>query len=260
MLDFSFSTQDFEYFMLIVVRTLGFINTAPFFSTADNPRVARLGLGIFLSYILYFILPPSPPAAYSTVLGYAVIVMKEALTGMMIGLGANICTHIIAFGGRIIDMEIGLSMVSQMDPTTKQNVTFSGMVYQYGFMLIMLATGMHRFFLQAFVEAYTLIPVNGAVFNGPKLMDALIQFMSRFVLIGFQIALPFFIVLMLLNSILGILAKVAPQLNMFTVGIQIKILVGLMVFFLTIRMMPYVADYIFDEMKRMMVLFVEGMM
>ena len=65
---------------------------------------------------------------------------------------------------------------------------------------------------------------------------------------------------MILNAILGILAKAAPQLNMFTVGIQLKILVGLMVMFLTYAMLPGVADFIFREMKVMVTRFVEGML
>jgi flagellar biosynthetic protein FliR len=60
--------------------------------------------------------------------------------------------------------------------------------------------------------------------------------------------------------VLGILAKVAPQMNMFAIGIQIKMLVGLGVMFLTVRMLPYAADFIYTEMKTMMVSFVEAMM
>lgn len=260
MVDLSFSMQDFEYFMLIVVRTSGFLFTAPIYNAQSIPKITKVGLAVFISYILYYSIQPKVWVEYSTVLGYAVIVMKELLTGILIGFSVNICTYIIAFGGRIVDMEIGLSMVSQLDPATRENATFTGLLYQYSFMLIMLVTGMYRFFLEAFIETYELIPVNGAVFHVPKLLDAILQFMGRFVLIGFQIALPVFIVMMLLNAILGILAKVAPQLNMFTVGIQLKILVGLSVIMLTTILIPNIADFIFTEMRRMMVLFVEGMM
>ena len=65
--------------------------------------------------------------------------------------------------------------------------------------------------------------------------------------------------MMILNCILGILAKVAPQMNMFAVGMQIKILVGFGVLFLTISLLPGIASFIFTEMKKMMVLFIEGM-
>ena len=66
--------------------------------------------------------------------------------------------------------------------------------------------------------------------------------------------------MIILNVILGVLAKVSPQLNMFAVGMQLKILAGLGIMFLTVRMLPGAADFVFTEMKRMIVSFVEGMM
>ena len=66
--------------------------------------------------------------------------------------------------------------------------------------------------------------------------------------------------MIMLNAILGILAKVSPQMNMFAVGIQIKVLVGISVLFLTTGMLPGAADFIFRQMKKMVVSFVEGMM
>lgn len=84
--------------------------------------------------------------------------------------------------------------------------------------------------------------------------------MSEYIIIGFRICLPIFAVMIMLNAVLGILAKVSPQLNMFAVGIQIKVLVGLSVMFLTTRMLPGAADFIYREMRKVIVSFVEGMM
>lgn len=77
--------------------------------------------------------------------------------------------------------------------------------------------------------------------------------------IAFRIFLPIFSVILIMNCILGILSKVAPQMNMFSVGIQMKLLAGLAVMFLTVFLLPKVANYIFYEMKLMVQLFIEGM-
>ena len=71
--------------------------------------------------------------------------------------------------------------------------------------------------------------------------------------------LPVFACIMILNCILGIMAKVSPQINMFAVGMQLKVLVGLGVLLLTVTLLPSIANFIFTEMRKMMVLFVEGM-
>ena len=88
---------------------------------------------------------------------------------------------------------------------------------------------MYQFILKALVETFSLIPIGGATFRYDRIVTALIEFMSDYVIISFRIFLPVFASMLLLNAILGILAKVAPQLNMFSVGIQIKILMGTMV-------------------------------
>ncbi len=65
--------------------------------------------------------------------------------------------------------------------------------------------------------------------------------------------------MLLLNAVLGIMAKIAPQVNMFSVGMQLKILIGLGVLFLTIGMLPSISDFIFSEMKVMFERFAGGM-
>ncbi|MCI9373906.1 MAG: flagellar biosynthetic protein FliR, partial [Lachnospiraceae bacterium] len=64
---------------------------------------------------------------------------------------------------------------------------------------------------------------------------------------------------LLLNCVLGILAKIAPQMNMFAVGMQMKVLTGLSIMFLTVRMLPGAADFIFREMRELIAVFVGGM-
>ena len=83
--------------------------------------------------------------------------------------------------------------------------------------------------------------------------------MSDSFVIAFRIFLPVFAVTMIMNCILGILSKVAPQMNMFSVGIQLKLLAGLAVMFLTIFLLPDVANYVFKEMKALTILFIKGM-
>ncbi|HKM05137.1 MAG TPA: flagellar biosynthetic protein FliR [Lachnospiraceae bacterium] len=260
MINLSFPIEELEYFLLIFTRVTCFIYIAPFYGMNNTPNRVKICLGVFISFLLYEAITPHVYVDYTTVWQYGIIIMKEALVGLLIGLGANICTSIISFAGRMMDMEMGLSMASLMDPTTKENATITGLFFQYLVTLILITSGMYQFILKALVETYTLIPVNGAIFHVNRLMTAMISFMSEFIIIGFRICLPVFATNMILNAVLGILAKVSPQMNMFAVGMQLKILVGLAILFLTIGMLPNGANYIFTEMKIMMVSFVEAMM
>ena len=155
-------------------------------------------------------------------------------------------------------METGLSMVTLMDPTSRESTSITGVLYQYVLMFMMIATGMYRYLFGALADTFVLVPVNGAVFRSEALMQSMVEFLGEYVIIGFRIVLPIFCATLLLNAVLGVLAKVSPQMNMFAVGIQLKILVGLSVLFLTAGMLPGIADLVFGEMKRMIVSFLGG--
>lgn len=241
-----------------MTRITAFVFVAPIFSQRGVPTQYKVALSLFISGFMYGVLGEHTPLEYQTVLGYAVIIIREAMTGLIVGFAASICNTVVDFAGRIIDMEVGVSMANLMDPTTNQSSGVSSVIYQYGIMLMLLLTGLHRYFIQALAETFRLIPINGAIFDSDRLLESMIRFMGDYITIGFRICLPVFAVMLLLNAVLGIMTKVAPQMNMFSVGMQLKVLVGLCVLFLTIGMLPDVSNFIFSEMKVMITLFVEA--
>lgn len=260
MIDFSFPIEELEYFLLIMTRVTCFIYIAPFFSMQNTPNRVKIGAGFFISILIYYMTEPHVYPVFDTVWDMATVILKEAAAGLIIGLGANLCTSIVLFAGQIVDMEMGFAMASQFDPITKQNATLTGLYYQYLVMLLMLITGMYQYFVSAIAETFILIPVGMAQMNFDNLLSSFVQFLGDYMIIGMRICLPVFCTVMLLNAILGVLAKVAPQMNMFAVGIQLKVLTGLTVLFVTVGMLPSAANLIFTQMKRMVVAFVEGMM
>lgn len=255
--DFNFA--DLEYFLLILVRISMFVYVVPFFSMNAVPRRYRVALSVVISVLLYGVLPREE-ILYETVFDYALLLAKEMITGALIGMGVNLCSSILALTGVIADMEVGFSMVTLMDPATRQQTTITSTLYRNLIMLILVLSGMYEYIIRALAESYELIPVYGAKFDAAKLLNAAIAFMGRYVMVGFQICLPIFAAILMLNAVLGILAKVAPQMNMFAIGLQLKILVGLGVIFLTVFLLPKAAEMIFDEARRMTVAFVEALM
>lgn len=260
MIDYSFSLSELEYFLLILVRVSCFVHVAPFFSLPNVPQQVKIGLSVFIAVLLYYSIIPKQYVEYSTIFGYASIVIKEATTGIIIGLGAQMCTSITTFAGSIIDMEMGLKMLTQMDPTTQDQSSISGVFYQYFVLMILLISGFYQYLIRALAETFTLIPLNGAIFRYESLIENCIMLITDTAIIGFKVSMPIFTAIVVLNAVLGILAKVASQLNMFSVGIQLKLLTGLSVFFLTIPLLPTVANMIFEHMKIVIVAFVNSMM
>lgn len=258
MVNTTFSLGNFEYFLLIFVRITSFVFVAPFFGQTGVPRQVKVGLSFFVTLIVYNV-AAFPTLEYESVVGFAVLVLREGITGLLIGFAAYICNSIILFAGNIIDMDIGLSMASEFNPQMGTQTTISGDLYYYFVMLLLIATDMHGYIIRAICDSFLVVPIAGANFDWSHLMVSMTRYMGDLCVIGFRIFLPYFATIMILNCILGIMAKVAPQMNMFAVGIQLKLLVGFTVMFLTAFLMPSIANFIFKEVKTMVVLFIEGM-
>lgn len=258
MIDYTFSLIGFEYYLLILVRIASFLFAAPIFNqSAVTPRV-KVGFAVLIAAVLYGVVD-HPRLSYVSVYGFALIVAREVFTGLIIGYGANICNTVLVFAGNITDMDIGLSMVQEFNPEMNTEVSITGNLYTYFVGLLLISSGMHTYVLRAACESFALVPIGGAEFQWNDLMVTMVRYMADMFAIGFRIFLPVFAVMMVLNCILGIMAKVAPQMNMFAVGMQLKVLTGLTTLFLTIYLLPHISDFLFDEIKKMVVLLIDGM-
>lgn len=256
MIDYTFTLLTFEYYILVLVRIASFVAVAPFFGLSAVPTRVKAGFSAVLAIVIAQVSPVE--VAYSGMIEYSVIVVREAITGLIIGLMANISTYIIGFAGRMIDMEIGLSMAQEYNPMTRTQESITGNLYFYSIMLLLLTTDMYHYIIRAIADTFTLVPVNTQVFNWEYLAGNLVTFISDMLLIGFRIMLPVFVCTMVLNCILGIMAKVAPQMNMFAVGIQIKIFSGYAILVVTVILLPKAASMISEEIKMLLRLVIRG--
>lgn len=257
MINYTFSLLTFEYFLLVLVRIASFVAVAPFFGLSSVPTRVKAGFSALLAILIVQVLPGE--IVYSGVLEYGIIAVREAITGLMLGMMANACTYIIGFAGHMIDMQVGLSMAQEFNPLTRTQESISGNMYYYSIMLLLLISDLYHYIVKAVADSFELIPVNTQIFNWEYLADSMVTLVMDMFIIGFRIMLPVFACCMVVNCILGIMAKVAPQMNMFAVGIQIKVFVGYAVLVVTVMLLPRAAALIGDEIKTMLRMVVKGM-
>lgn len=246
-----------EYAILVFARVSMVLVMAPFFSNTNIPRRLKAAIAFFLSVIIMNTVDYTA-VSYSGAIGYSILLLKEAITGLLIGLGAGFCMYILNFSGNLIDMEIGFAMAMEMDPTTQVQTTITATIFTAVFMLMFIANDMHYYIIKALSDSYKLIPVGSAVLS-PMMYQIMVQYITDFFVIGFQIILPVFSCILVVNVVLGILAKVAPQMNMFVVGMQLKILLGLFLLYVLMSFLPGITDFIFDEMQKLTKLFLQSM-
>lgn len=258
MVNYTFTLENFEYWLLIMTRISCFVFLAPFLGQEGVPARTKIGLSFFISMIIYGVIA-RPELEYQSVIGYALAVLGEGITGLLIGFAANICNSIVLFAGNMIDMDIGLSMATQFNPDMKTESTLTGTLYYYLILLLLMCSNLQTYLVRSIADSFTLIPLTGQKFDMDSLFSAMMQYIVDLFIIGFRIFLPVFACIMILNCVLGVMAKVAPQMNMFSVGMQLKVMVGFIVLLLMIFLLPNVADYIFREIKTMVNLIAEGM-
>lgn len=257
MISYDVALAQFEIFILILMRMASFIYVAPFFNTANTPRRTKVAIAFFLTVLVYS-MNTDIVIEYDGVFEYVAIVLKEVVVGLILGAMTSFCVQIIMFAGKIIDLDTGLAMAQIFDPTTQMQVGIFGNFYYYILLLLLMISGMHHYLIAAIFETYKVIPI-GKMTISPSIYETIVGFMSDYLIIGFRIALPVFAATLILNVILAILARVAPQMNMFVVGMQFKIFVGIFAIMLTVVLMPMVSTFIESEIKSIMAKLVRGM-
>lgn len=248
MVETTFSLVDFEYFLLVFARIASFFLAAPFFGQQGIPAMSKIGIAGVTSLMIINHVQPQE-AEYFSAVGYGLIVIKEVVCGLLIGYMANICQHIVTYAGNLIDMNMGLTMASQFDPSLNTQVTITGNIYYYFMLMLMLITNMHQYLIKAITDTFTLIPLGSQIFNWDFLVEGMLSFLANMFILAFRIMLPIFATMLVVNIVLGIMAKVAPQMNMFSVGVQIKVIVGVFVLFMMVFLFPEVVELLINEVR-----------
>lgn len=255
----DFTLEGFEYFLLLLSRISAFVMVAPFFSNTNTPNRHKAGFSAVVAIMLYFTVPRME-LDYGGTMGYAFVVIKEVICGLIMGYMTSCCRYIMLFAGTLMDMDIGISMAQVFDPSTGSQVAITGNLYNYMILLLLMVSDMHRYIFRAMVDSFTLIPLGYVNVNSEALYITFVKFMGDLFIIAFRIFLPVFACIMILNCVLGIMVKVSPQMNMFSIGIQLKMIVGFTVLFLTLFLLPNIANFVFGEMRTLMMDSIRAMM
>ena len=246
----SFTIKNLEYALLIFIRVTAIVSVTPLFGNNAVPVRVKAAISFFLSIIMINTVDYTA-VSYVGTIGYSVLVMKEAITGLVIGIGSGFCLYILNYSGHFIDMELGLSMAMEFDPTSNLQSTITANFLSHLFIIMFLMSDMHYFIIDALNES-----IGGANIDA-GLYHIIVKYIVDYFVIALRIALPIFACVFVINIILGILAKVAPQMNMFVIGMQLKIFVGLFILYMIMGMLPGIVDFIFEEMRELTGMFMD---
>lgn len=250
-MDLTISTLALESFLLVVARSAGFCATAPLFSHRSVNARLRVLIAACISISVYMSMDLELPH-YETVLGFTFLILKELAVGLSIGFVASLTMSMLVLAGEFIDREIGFTMATTFNPSTGAMVTITAELYDKLVYVVILITNLHFYIISALAQSFLLVPVGHVNIRVTGFLTNAIGFMGQYFSIGFRIAMPIFLGAMIINAILGILTKSSPQMNMFSVGIQIKVFGGLLVMTIAIMFVPNIANYLMERTQEML--------
>jgi flagellar biosynthesis protein FliR len=219
-------TQIGVYF-LILSRVAGILMQAPVFNSRTFPALAKTTLAIWLSVLLWFVVPVSKVLP-GTSIEFVIFLLREFAIGILIGFICNMVFIAIQAAGDIIDLQMGLSIASAFDPSTGNVASVVGRLTFYVGLTIFLIINGHHLILSALNQSFNIIPV-GSAFNFSGLLTIqLISSVATMFLIAVQLSASAILVIFLSDFSFGIISRVAPQVNVFMLGFQIKPSLGLL--------------------------------
>ncbi len=199
-----------------------------FFSGRNVPAQFKIGISVFVAFIAFVGAGTQSPVAMDSM--YVLLIIREILVGLCLGFVAYMFFTIVQIAGSFIDIQIGFGIANVIDPMTgTQSPVIGNLKFMVASMLFLSLNG-HHYLLEAIMRSYEWIPLNNetfAKFYGGQISDFMVKSFSSVFALSFQMAAPLIVAMFLTDVGLGLLARVAPQFNIFVIGLPVKLLLGL---------------------------------
>lgn len=244
---FSFDTAMVVAVLLVATRFGALFILSPLFALLKVPVTYRVLFVLALSALILLGLDEVHNVP-SDMHGVMVGIAKEALVGMLMAFGLFAAFAVFQLGGRVLDYQVGFGVANLIDPVTNAQSPLLGTVLNVlGVMLFFVVDG-HHMLVRGMVYSLEAVPI-GQGFTELNMGAVVAQFGIMFSL-GIAIVAPAVILLLLLDVALAISARTMPQVNIFIVGIPLKIFLGLLMLALSMNYMSPIMEKIFSSIFR----------
>lgn len=228
---------------VILARVGGVMVFAPFFGSPIIPAPVRAGLAVALSVMLFPFLEgsiaPPPPGQ----LDFVLWLCRELLVGLVLGFVGQMFFGGLQLAGQIMGFQMGFSVVNVIDPQTQVETSVLSTLQTAVGVLVFLAVNGHHWFVQAIVDSYHLLPGSPRV--SETLVSQLVISSGQMFILGLKLAAPIIVCLFMVDVLLGILGRAAPQIHILIVGMPAKSLMGFVFLAATAHtLVPFLARHV----------------
>lgn len=242
---------ELELFILIFMRVSGLFLIVPIFGARNIPVIFRIGFALFLSYLIIGSqsLPANVrPDTYTQLAFYA---MTELVIGLVLGFVTLLAFSAISMAGQLIDTHLGFGLVHMLDPQSGMEVTLMGKFKNILAIIIFFTIDGHHALISIVAGSFDHIPA-GNVRLGTVVTLGMIELFVNYFILALTIAIPIIAASIIVEMVFGIIVRTVPQMNIFVLGIPIKIVIGLIAIYLLIPVyVAFMGDMFGDMMDSM---------
>lgn len=217
-------------FLLPLFRIAAVLMVMPIIGTQLVPQRVRLYLALAITLVLMPVLPPMPHVDALS-LQSILLIAEQIIIGAMLGFSLQLFFHIFVFAGQLVSMQMGLGFASMMDPATGVSVPVLGQFLLMLVTLLFLAMNGHLVVFEVLAESFVTLPVGQTLEVGHYAI--LVGRLSWVIGAALLLVLPAISALLVINIAFGVMTRAAPQLNIFTIGFPLTLVMGLIIFWIS---------------------------
>lgn len=219
-------------FLYITVRMSGFVFFTPFFGRSNVPNVFKAGFILVLSVAVSYTYTGEVLPMPGTLIEFAVRLLLELGVGFLVGVVMNIFLFVPSYAGHIMDEQMGMAMAQTYDPSFQGQATPAGNVLNIFTILIFFSANGHHTLLRLMLDSGSVVPFGTAAL-GSAAAEKVASLFIDCTLLAMKLCLPVLGAELMGQVGMGVLMKAIPQINVFAINLELKVLVGLvMLYFL----------------------------
>ncbi len=222
----------FLVFLLVLTRLTGALVLNPILGRRAVPAILKVGLALIISIMVFPALGDTA-TPFPTPLSFMLALVREIVIGYALGLMVNLLISALLVGGEIMDMEMGASVAKIYDPQSNVSMPLTGTALNVMLTLIFFSTNAHLTLIRLVAESFRMFPP-GPTMIASEIGRYIPAILGDVLVLGLKIAMPVLTIELLSEAGLGVLMRIVPQINVFVVGIQIKLGIGFLVVILAL--------------------------
>ena len=248
---------EIQKLILILLRITSFIVVSPGFSFRSLPNTVKIAISFAFTVTVYSITPSL--GIIDSLFLFLVLSIQEVLIGLALGFITKLIFASIEIAGQFMDFQAGFSMASVFDPTMGIQASHYGRLYYWMSICIFFILDLHHHLIRALIMTFEYIPISMIDFSGYNVKFIVDLFVYIFE-IGFNLAAPILIVVLITDMVMGIISRTVPQINVLMLGMPLKSMISFVfILFLLTWIMNKVGSILYlmpDYLRGFMELFI----